>query len=116
MKQLIIPRFLLGFNSIKVRLIHSNLTLFEYVVEFQFHKGSINTFWIIISALLMICFNSIKVRLILVTVDTTSINHSAFQFHKGSINTSVIKRITEKIQWFQFHKGSINTGCWSFRL
>ena len=79
---------------------------------------------------ILLHFNSIKVRLELVTVDTTFINHQ-FQFHKGTIRTrhdalednqlayfnSIKVRLERSLSIkmsgislkFQFHKGTIRT-------
>ena len=78
----------------------------------------------------MLCFNSIKVRLILPLMRPVK-RYIKFQFHKGSINTKArcfyqftslsfnsikvrlipnnedLKRMHQQL--FQFHKGSINT-------
>ena len=55
---------------------------------FQFHKGSINTLLSIVIFTRSLCFNSIKVRLILYAINS-NVSVSRFQFHKGSINTRV---------------------------
>ena len=124
------PLFVPRFNSIKVRLIHPNVLLDELFVEFQFHKGSINTMSGISNLLnssafqfhkgsintsqttsirfRLICFNSIKVRLIPEAITTLTLM-SLFQFHKGSINTVNANPLLADCVVFQFHKGSINT-------
>ena len=60
-------------------------------------------------------FNSIKVRLKLVSVDTTTIIHS-FQFHKGTIKTLHLLLVHSLHFPFQFHKGTIKTIIFSFSL
>ena len=51
------------FNSIKVRLKHDNVYTGRMSVEFQFHKGTIKTYRLIVLGLMLNHFNSIKVRL-----------------------------------------------------
>ena len=57
---------------------------------------------------MVICFNSIKVRLRLDSKPIPCFS-SEFQFHKGSIKTKVPRYYVEKLCLFQFHKGSIKT-------
>ena len=76
------------FNSIKVRLILSIPTIWaRYSVEFQFHKGSINTMLATTTEAKKVDFNSIKVRLIR-EGEMLIAQFTIFQFHKGSINTT----------------------------
>ena len=75
------------FNSIKVRLIQAARSNNYNVLQFQFHKGSINT----------------KVQ------NELGMTVARFQFHKGSINTNSRQYQFEFVKQFQFHKGSINT-------
>ena len=119
------------FNSIKVRLIPHAQTQYENKRVFQFHKGSINTWCWCGVGVVLVCFNSIKVRLIHWLFALAVIVNVMFQFHKGSINTelglcvarglvscfnsikvrlilSMINNMSENSA-FQFHKGSINT-------
>ena len=96
------------FNSIKVRLkllfhtLPPDFKTFQFhkgtiktwsgtanddkLLIFQFHKGTIKTVLMLSVLVRVLHFNSIKVRLKLVSVDTTTIIHS-FQFHKGTIKT-----------------------------
>ncbi len=77
----------LNFNSIKVRLEHTNYNTSNTDSEFQFHKGTIRTQ--AFSALLdtHLHFNSIKVRLERVNLFVKEIELCGFQFHKGTIRT-----------------------------
>ena len=51
------------FNSIKVRLkLNRNIERLR-ITEFQFHKGTIKTLRLLVSILILLYFNSIKVRL-----------------------------------------------------
>ena len=63
------------FNSIKVRLIHCITRIVCETPMFQFHKGSINTDADKESDSLLVRFNSIKVRLILMTLSTPDITY-----------------------------------------
>ena len=121
-----------SFNSIKVRLIRllpSSRPI--QPLRFQFHKGSINTLFVwrwnerlqrfnsikvrlihprkLFAVVSPTCFNSIKVRLILIFFISMMLNFYVFQFHKGSINTKPPSLQTWYSRQFQFHKGSINT-------
>ena len=99
----------INFNSIKVRLelkVNEIGKVLKY--KFQFHKGTIRTFYGAFGDNRIINFNSIKVRLELTYFSTCFIS-SKFQFHKGTIRTSRINvHGTEKAE-FQFHKGTIRT-------
>ena len=53
-------------------------------------------------------FNSIKVRLKLLTTATTE-QAPTFQFHKGTIKTFLSEGACSSPQSFQFHKGTIKT-------
>ena len=52
------------FNSIKVQLILLLLQRYQNAFKFQFHKGTINTFYESRLAIVFTNFNSIKVQLI----------------------------------------------------
>ena len=55
-------------------------------IMFQFHKGTIRTFNLVILIGIFQCFNSIKVRL--EQSNKFDLSHSLlFQFHKGTIRT-----------------------------
>ena len=56
----------------------------------------------------MASFNSIKVRLIHLTLFLCDSYH-VFQFHKGAINTAGRLVAQGALRQFQFHKGAINT-------
>ena len=97
--------------------------------EFQFHKGTIKTFYLLQSKLYIQNFNSIKVRLKREHFRSFS-TATQFQFHKGTIKTSqnapaIHRRLdfnSIKVRLklkhlfasfiailFQFHKGTIKT-------
>ena len=76
---------------------------------FQFHKGTIRTWLLLRIMLLILNFNSIKVRLELVIVHLM-VKVSLFQFHKGTIRTSKPASEPALRTKFQFHKGTIRTG------
>ena len=61
-----------------------------------------------IYAMLLLHFNSIKVRL---EPDSTDIelHHLIFQFHKGAIRTAEDGIKVLRVPAFQFHKGAIRT-------
>ena len=59
------------------------------VTSFQFHKGAIRTISRMISIVLLIDFNSIKVRLEHSQVMNMT-STPKFQFHKGAIRTPIV--------------------------
>ena len=71
----------------KVRLIPYRYATSSCSLLFQFHEGSINTFYKSQDKLLF----------------------DEFQFHEGSINTAYIAGKGLGMLKFQFHEGSINT-------
>ena len=76
------------FNSIKVQLEQRLYLRWQEVTSFQFHKGTIRTFYFIIIILRFFYFNSIKVQLEL-TAEILRILLYRFQFHKGTIRTMI---------------------------
>ena len=54
---------------------------------FQFHKGTIRTFVLVVLLQILSRFNSIKVRLEPEALDKVQYEKVAFQFHKGTIRT-----------------------------
>ena len=54
---------LLDFNSIKVQLRPAQVLKYADVPEFQFHKGTIKTFKVVVIVSRNVDFNSIKVQL-----------------------------------------------------
>ena len=76
-----------NFNSIKVRLKLSFVTVVIELLQFQFHKGTIKT---------------------LLTDAVTSMR-TGFQFHKGTIKTNKFNEFLQVHSTFQFHKGTIKT-------
>ena len=79
-------RYILNFNSIKVRLERSRIGSVPVCSIFQFHKGAIRTNTIHRRSDYHLYFNSIKVRLELGRVGKCS-PMTIFQFHKGAIRT-----------------------------
>ena len=77
-----------NFNSIKVRLELAALIHSTQLAQFQFHKGTIRTFWSSDRGGAERDFNSIKVRLELYVRSALAIV-AKFQFHKGTIRTPV---------------------------
>ena len=75
------------FNSIKVRLEHTQVLNMTSSASFQFHKGAIRTGVVYIDSLTADNFNSIKVRLELLGADIYTTSKLLFQFHKGAIRT-----------------------------
>ena len=78
------------FNSIKVRL--ERLITFAsatLALRFQFHKGTIRTYDILLYLSALSYFNSIKVRLELIYA-LGLIAAYLFQFHKGTIRTQTL--------------------------
>ena len=59
----------------------------NYVILFQFHKGTIRTVLLFLPVPILSHFNSIKVRLELHERYYQYIQHLEFQFHKGTIRT-----------------------------
>ena len=87
-----------SFNSIKVRLIHEQLSeMPEYQMGFNSIKVRLILRATISTRLRLICFNSIKVRLI-PGINPNLAFSNGFQFHKGSINTAIIKREKAKMR------------------
>ena len=62
------------FNSIKVRLERFGLLFVIYMVQFQFHKGTIRTNHLESLDDARYYFNSIKVRLELASLDAVALN------------------------------------------
>ena len=62
-----------------------------------------------IYAMLLLHFNSIKVRLELTLTILPNVSGVEFQFHKGAIRTQNIIKMGYDNQLFQFHKGAIRT-------
>ena len=77
--------------------------------QFQFHKGTIKTRQLPSEKLLMLNFNSIKVRLKRASDVNLKAKLSVFQFHKGTIKTVIIAENVKGLLLFQFHKGTIKT-------
>ena len=75
---------------------------------FQFHKGTIKTVAACFKLRTIGNFNSIKVRLKLAGVDEDVLIHQ-FQFHKGTIKTIKVLIYALTLIGFQFHKGTIKT-------
>ena len=97
------------FNSIKVRLKLSSISaLNNYTSLFQFHKGTIKTMSLPIKMVLVLNFNSIKVRLKPATFQPLSFPSPDFNSIKVRLKPAVIKTIMS-ISVFQFHKGTIKT-------
>ena len=97
---------------------------------FQFHKGAIRTLLPVVPLVVLLYFNSIKVRLELLIATilikslsdfnsikvrlepSCSTSHNVvarFQFHKGAIRTQVSTKEFSLNLIFQFHKGAIRT-------
>ena len=77
---------------------------------FQFHKGTIRTPLRVTPRLYLANFNSIKVQLEpSIPMKNTSLCF-LFQFHKGTIRTFFFCMNAFPKQLFQFHKGTIRTG------
>ena len=68
----------------------------NHISVFQFHKGTIRTDFSVAICLVILYFNSIKVRLELVAFPLYTVE-IAFQFHKGTIRTACLQclRISE---------------------
>ena len=82
-----IALFVLYFNSIKVRLKPGVAAPLGFATIFQFHKGTIKTCARHTFATMMLThFNSIKVRLKPLSLAEKG-RSSSFQFHKGTIKT-----------------------------
>ena len=66
------------------------MTFFSDVIHelFQFHKGTIKTYYEKNYALRQVNFNSIKVRLKLIVMLNITFR-DVFQFHKGTIKTTI---------------------------
>ena len=98
-----------SFNSMKVRLKLFGMLRRSYVSLFQFHEGPIKTHLTMTLALLLLCFNSMKVRLKRANTKTRPNKKNLFQFHEGPIKT--LKTITMLLilPMFQFHEGPIKT-------
>ena len=79
-----------------------------FVMQFQFHKGTIKTFMLNMNNRSNINFNSIKVRLKRYFPEVYA-NMKVFQFHKGTIKTVGLSLGAAAILGFQFHKGTIKT-------
>ena len=77
-------------------------------VSFQFHKGTIKTMRLQQVGTEYDYFNSIKVRLKLMTA-SWNLMFIIFQFHKGTIKTSNTMSTDDYTTLFQFHKGTIKT-------
>ena len=60
---------------------------------------------------LILHFNSIKVRLELLDNFKNSVFDNKFQFHKGAIRTISSAALNYANESFQFHKGAIRTFC-----
>ena len=76
--------------------------------SFQFQKGAIRTCLLQLVLLLLLHFNSIKVRLE-PTSPFANEKVTTFQFHKGAIRTNNYLVSDDKLYIFQFHKGAIRT-------
>ena len=63
----------------------------------------------IMQYVLIVYFNSIKVRLKLVNRNIERLRIPEFQFHKGTIKTWVQRKHHTGVHKFQFHKGTIKT-------
>ena len=100
-----------NFNSIKVRLELAALIHSTQLAQFQFHKGTIRTFWSSDRGGAERDFNSIKVRLEPNGGATAPPEAQSFQFHKGTIRTLRGRRGLTCDMRFQFHKGTIRTMC-----
>ena len=74
------------FNSIKVQLERRLANCCQFLLRFQFHKGTIRTIHLLIMMFLFANFNSIKVQLELIEMRNGSLSN-LFQFHKGTIRT-----------------------------
>ena len=81
------------FNSIKVRLEHSEYKTNYDKYKFQFHKGAIRTDAQNGKLSHYTNFNSIKVRLELKYLIPRSCKIQTFQFHKGAIRTKSVSMI-----------------------
>ena len=76
--------------------------------EFQFHKGTIKTVFLVMFLKVLLDFNSIKVRL-KPNDEPYKAYFIGFQFHKGTIKTVGNRQILNGVCVFQFHKGTIKT-------
>ena len=84
---LVLVFLVLPFNSIKVRLKLDAVVDLPLSVDFQFHKGAIET----------------------MRANTNLVRVQTFQFHKGAIETvSAVGNLFGGF-FFQFHKGAIET-------
>ena len=98
-----------SFNSIKVRLeLAARGTEIIPLGMFQFHKGAIRTIYLLTMLMLIICFNSIKVRLEQRKVHRQKrIDHG---FNSIKVRLELTLRNDDSHLWkFQFHKGAIRT-------
>ena len=81
-------KILIDFNSIKVQLkLQISIPLYVSDILFQFHKGTIKTFYEYLLHHHHLHFNSIKVQLKLPKRETEKASVFQFQFHKGTIKT-----------------------------
>ena len=126
---------ILHFNSIKVRLEHSDNAVMQVDNEFQFHKGAIRTFCSTLSFGCIELFQFHKGAIRTRASAAVLLSFVSFQFHKGAIRTvrDMVKRYNSahfnsikvrlelwdqaknaEQQTFQFHKGAIRTPRWSW--
>ena len=96
------------FNSIKVRLKHSNFKQQFEESLFQFHKGTIKTVLLVLSIRIVLYFNSIKVRLKLTSEPIDNMSASNFNSIKVRLKQLAPQK-TSHLNSFQFHKGTIKT-------
>ena len=88
-----------NFISIKVRLEQAAENGSRWALKFQFHKGTIRTYNLVVNNFNNQNFNSIKVRLELPNLVTSKV-HLIFQFHKGTIRTITISLSIEHLLYF----------------
>ena len=124
------------FNSIKVRLELIDEDTKETVTIFQFHKGTIRTWWCLMSSVWWCHFNSIKVRLEPAEKFYKAVSHLDFNSIKVRLEHSPLLMVVRTLTYFnsikvrleqgyvrlddgemlfQFHKGTIRTQ-WKTRL
>ena len=102
-----IAKILFQFHNGTINTLHVPLCGWNPFL-FQFHNGTINTFPSTFFFLILSCFNSTTVQLIL--LPTNHLTHkTSFQFHNGTINTARLTQEKSPINEFQFHNGTINT-------
>ena len=96
-------------HSIKVRLERFFLAAIALLLGFQFHKGAIRTIMDFIYAMLLLHFNSIKVRLERRTSSRWATTTSYFNSIKVRLEHNRAAIAEDTHIEFQFHKGAIRT-------